>query len=52
LERPWDLRRGLASLKAISNFDPSFGRSLAAYAQPCTSGEIKRHFRDKAGRFT
>lgn len=39
---------GLASLKAISNFDPSFGRSLAAYAQPCTSGEIKRHFRDKS----
>jgi RNA polymerase sigma-B factor len=34
-------------MKAINNFDPAFGRSLAAYAQPCISGEIKRHFRDK-----
>jgi RNA polymerase sigma-B factor len=34
-------------LKAINNFDPAFGSSLAAYAQPCISGEIKRHFRDK-----
>ncbi len=34
-------------LKAINNFDPAVGRSLAAYAQPCVSGEIKRHFRDK-----
>jgi len=34
-------------LKAINNFDPAFGVSLAAYAQPCISGEIKRHFRDK-----
>jgi RNA polymerase sigma-B factor len=34
-------------LKAINNFDPSFGGNLAAYAQPCISGEIKRHFRDK-----
>jgi RNA polymerase sigma-B factor len=34
-------------LKAINNFDPSLGESLAAYAQPCISGEIKRHFRDK-----
>ena len=34
-------------LKAINNFDPAFGRSLAAYAQPCITGEIKRHFRDK-----
>jgi RNA polymerase sigma-B factor len=34
-------------LKAINNFDPSFGGALAAYAQPCISGEIKRHFRDK-----
>ena len=34
-------------LKAINNFDPGFGGSLAAYAQPCISGEIKRHFRDK-----
>jgi Sigma-70 region 2 len=34
-------------LKAINNFDPAVGSSLAAYAQPCISGEIKRHFRDK-----
>ena len=33
-------------LKAINNFDPEIGGSLAAYAQPCISGEIKRHFRD------
>ena len=34
-------------LKAINNFDPAFGGSLGGYAQPCISGEIKRHFRDK-----
>jgi RNA polymerase sigma-B factor len=34
-------------LKAINNFDPDVGGSLGAYAQPCISGEIKRHFRDK-----
>ncbi len=34
-------------LKAINNFDPRVGPSLAGYAQPCVSGEIKRHFRDK-----
>jgi RNA polymerase sigma-B factor len=34
-------------LKAINNFDPSAGESLGAYAQPCISGEIKRHFRDR-----
>ncbi len=34
-------------LKAINNFDPGFGRGLRAYALPCISGEIKRHFRDK-----
>jgi RNA polymerase sigma-B factor len=34
-------------LKAINNFDPDLGGSLAAYAQPCISGELKRHFRDK-----
>src|ERR1022692_2226368 len=34
-------------VKAINNFDPEAGGSLAAYAQPCISGEIKRHFRDK-----
>jgi RNA polymerase sigma factor (sigma-70 family) len=34
-------------LKAISNFDPAAGCSLATYARPCITGEIKRHFRDK-----
>src|SRR5580692_1614760 len=34
-------------LKAISNFDPAAGDSLATYARPCISGELKRHFRDK-----
>jgi RNA polymerase sigma-B factor len=34
-------------LKAINNYDPSFGNGLSAYAAPCVSGEIKRHFRDK-----
>jgi RNA polymerase sigma-B factor len=34
-------------LKAISKFDPAAGCSLATYAGPCISGEIKRHFRDK-----
>jgi len=37
----------LGLLKAIGNFDPGLGDSLAAYAAPCISGEIKRHFRDK-----
>jgi RNA polymerase sigma-B factor len=34
-------------LKAINSFDPAVGDSLAAYARPYVSGEIKRHFRDK-----
>jgi len=34
-------------MKAISRFDPAAGSNLAAYAQVCISGEIKRHFRDK-----
>jgi RNA polymerase sigma-B factor len=34
-------------LKAINNFDPALCRNLTTYAQPCISGEIKRHFRDK-----
>lgn len=37
----------LGLMKAITNFDPEVGSSLAAYAQPCVTGEIKRHFRDK-----
>ena len=42
-----NLVRYVGLLKAINNFDPDVGGSLAAYAQPCISGEIKRHFRDK-----
>jgi RNA polymerase sigma-B factor len=34
-------------LKAINNFDPALCGNLTTYAQPCISGEIKRHFRDK-----
>ena len=34
-------------LKAINNFDPQYGENLAAYAVPCITGEIKRHFRDR-----
>ncbi len=34
-------------LKVINNYDPAIGNSLSAYAAPCISGEIKRHFRDK-----
>ena len=34
-------------LKAINNYDPAFGNGLRAYAVPCITGEIKRHFRDK-----
>jgi RNA polymerase sigma-B factor len=34
-------------ITAINNFDPAFGCSLATYARPHITGEIKRHFRDK-----
>ena len=37
----------LGLLKAINNFDPELGHSLDAYARPCVTGELKRHFRDK-----
>ncbi|MGH3158385.1 MAG: SigB/SigF/SigG family RNA polymerase sigma factor [Streptosporangiaceae bacterium] len=37
----------LGLIKAINNFNPMVGTSLSAYAQPCITGEIKRHFRDK-----
>jgi RNA polymerase sigma-B factor len=37
----------LGLMKAIRNYDPAFGNGLKAYAMPCISGEIKRHFRDK-----
>jgi RNA polymerase sigma-B factor len=35
-------------LKAINNFDPARGFSLAAYATPCITGELKKHFREKS----
>ena len=35
-------------LKAINNFDLALGFSLATYATPCITGELKRHFRDKS----
>jgi RNA polymerase sigma-B factor len=38
----------LGLVKAISNFDPAFGGTLMAYAQPTIIGEIKKHFRDKS----
>jgi RNA polymerase sigma-B factor len=34
-------------MKAIGHFNPATGASLAAYARPCISGELKRYFRDK-----
>jgi RNA polymerase sigma-B factor len=37
----------LGLLTAIGHFDPAVGGSLAAYARPCVSGELKRYFRDK-----
>jgi RNA polymerase sigma-B factor len=37
----------LGLLKAIRNYDPAFGNGLRAYAMPCVTGELKRHFRDK-----
>jgi len=37
----------LGLLKAIRNYDPAFGNRLPAYAMPCITGELKRHFRDK-----
>jgi RNA polymerase sigma-B factor len=37
----------LGLLKAINNYNPELGPGLVAYAQPCVSGELKRHFRDK-----
>jgi RNA polymerase sigma factor (sigma-70 family) len=41
----------VALLRAILNFDPRLGESLAVYAQPCISGEIKRYSRDSPGDF-
>jgi RNA polymerase sigma-B factor len=35
-------------LKAINNFDPGRGSALAAYATPCITGELKKHFREKS----
>ena len=48
-ESPDDLMQVgyLGLLKAIGNYDPAFGNGLKAYAVPCITGELKRHFRDK-----
>jgi RNA polymerase sigma-B factor len=35
-------------MKAINNFDPAVGTSLAAYAQPTIIGELRRYFRDRS----
>lgn len=45
-DRGADAGRVCGLLKAINNFDPAIGTNLAVYAQPCITGEIKRHFRD------
>jgi RNA polymerase sigma-B factor len=37
----------LGLIKAIGNYNPAFGNGLRAFAVPCITGEIKRHFRDK-----
>ena len=34
-------------LKAVNGFDPAVAETMAAYANACVSGEIKRYFRDK-----
>lgn len=36
----------LGLVKAIMNFDPTFGVRFSTYAVPMISGEIKRHIRD------
>jgi RNA polymerase sigma-B factor len=36
----------LGLIKAVDNFDPSFGAGFLGYATPMIVGEIKRYFRD------
>ena len=38
----------LGLVKAIDNFDPSYGVTLSTYACPMISGEIKRYIRDNS----
>jgi DNA-directed RNA polymerase specialized sigma subunit len=47
-----DLMRAgcVGMLKAISNFDPAVGDTLAAYARVSVSAEIRRSFRDTRGQ--
>ena len=48
-EPPEELRQAgyVGLIKAINYFDATLGPDLKAYALPCISGELKRHFRDK-----
>jgi len=41
----------LGLVKAIERYDLSVGAEFTTYATPTIIGEIKRHFRDKAGAF-
>lgn len=36
----------LALVRAVRSFDPQHERDLLAYAVPCITGELRRHFRD------